>query len=377
MARFLALVACCAVVVQGGYFPAFYLWAGAALAVGIAVSPRKIRCPKGLLPLVLLSGWYLLASAVNGPSAEGLAQAALPMVCLLFALLTLSLDEKERRTMLVWIARFGGVAAIAAILAFFGVLPVAGAVTAHRLQFTFQYVNAAGIWFAAVLLLRGELKDKWVNYLCPFVAVALLLTRSIGAIGAYLVLQIAALLGQYGKKSWKAWAAAGGAALLGGIAILTRIPQGLGTFQERLVQSGDGLRGMLAAPVFGFGPGSWGDVKPLFESYDYSAQVVHNSYVQAGVSAGFPALLFLLAAVVLALRLMKGRSPALKAAALLIPLHAVMDFTLCFFAVDALLMGILALPAKPEGRALPRWGQRIFGGAALVFCVIAAVLRLN
>lgn len=375
MPQFLAVVACTAVLVQGGYFPAFFLWAGVSLGIAILISRRELRCPRPLWFLLVLAGWYLLSSLVNGPAAPGLSQAALPLVCCLFALLCLSLEEGERRKLLVWVCRFGGGAAIAALLAFLGILPIPGSLTAQRLQFTFQYVNAAAVWFAAVLLLRGELHDPWVNRLSPFAAAALLLTRSAGGIGAYLVIQALVLLAQYGRKNWKAWVVSGAAVLVGAAAVATRFHQALGTFQERLVQSMDGLRGMLAAPLFGYGAGNWPQVKELFQSYDYRAQVVHNSYVQAGVEAGLPALLFLAVAVVLTLFLLKGSSPALKGAAILIPLHAVMDFTLCFFAVDALAIAAVALAAGKTGKPLPRWLARAAGAVCLVFFILLIVLR--
>ena len=375
MPQLLAVVACTAVLVQGGYFPALFLWAGAALAAALLLSRRELRCPMALWPLLGLSGWYILSSLVNGPTAAGLSQASLPLVCCLFALHCLSLEESERREMLVWMGRFSGGAAVVAILAFFGILPIPGSVTAQRLQFTFQYVNAAAAWFGTVLLLRGELRDRWVDRLCPFVAVALLLTRSAGGIGTYLVIQAVVLLARFGKRNWKAWAGAGLAGLVGVIAVATRFQQALGTFQERLVQSADGMKGMLAAPLFGYGAGNWPEVKWMFQTYEYRAQVVHNSYVQAGVEAGFPALIFLAAAVALAVLLMKGRSPALKGAAVLIPFHAVMDFTLSFFAVDALAIAIFALPAQRKGKALPRWAVWIAGAVCVVFFVLLAVLR--
>ena len=79
--------------------------------------------------------------------------------------------------------------------------------------------------------------------------------------------------------------------------------------------------------------------------------------------------------MVLALFLLKGSSPALKGAAILIPLHAVMDFTLCFFAVDALAIAAAALAAGKTGKPLPRWLARAAGAVCLVFFILLIVLR--
>ncbi|MEG1989260.1 MAG: O-antigen ligase family protein [Oscillibacter sp.] len=377
MPIFLALVAGFSVFLQGGYYPAFFLWAGALLGLAFFVPGRQFYCTRGLMLPAALALWYPLASLVNGASARSLGQAMLPLCCLLFAGLCVSLSEAERKQLLVWLRRLSGVVAVFAILAFFDILPIAGAVTAHRLQFTFQYVNAAGIWFAGTALLRREAPDRFSDWLYPFVLIALLLTRSIGALGLFVLFQLYVLW--KGRKSLgdpHFWVPSLVLILGSAAAVATRFQQGLGTFAERLVQSHDGLLGMLSAPIFGYGAGRWPDVKPLFETYSYRAIVVHNSYVQAGVEAGFPALLLLAAAVVLALWLLRRQSPSLKAAAAVIALHAVMDFSLCFFAVDCLFLSVLALPHPPHCSPLPRWAARAFGGVSAFILVALAVWRL-
>jgi len=380
MPQFLAVLACAAVVVQGGYFPAFFLWAGAALGASLLVNRRRLLLPRPMWALGALALWQLLAALVNRGGLDSLSQASLPLVCWLYGLALLSLSGEERRQVLVWAARFGCVAAGAAIFVFllellgFPLLP--GAVTAKRLQFTFQYANAAGSWFAALLLLRGELKDRWLDRLWPVLAAALLLTRSVGAIALCLILQAAVLLLER-RRDPKVWLSCGGLALAGVLAAGSRALQALGTLAERLVQSADALKGMAASPLFGYGAGNWGEVKAAFQSYDYRAQVVHNSYAQAGVEGGFPAALLLAGAVILALLWLRGRSGAHWGAALMLPLHAVMDFTLCFFSIDALALAILAPAAPEEGPALPRRGGIALGCLTTVFFVLLALLRLG
>ncbi len=373
MPCFLTVIACASALVQGGYFPAFFLIAGAALAAALAVCRRPVRCSGAVGMLLALSAWYLLSSAVRGLSARSLAQACLPLVCCLYALLHDTMREEERRSWARWLCRTGGVMAAAAILTFFGVIPLSGAVTAHRLQFTFQYVNAAGAWFAAVLLLTLEERDKWALRLSPFTAAALLLTRSVGAIGAFLLALLLTLPARFGWRDRRTWLLGGGAALAGLAAVLTRWEQAAATFQERLVQSLDGLRGIAASLVFGWGAGNWGSVASGFRSYDYRAQVVHNSYVQAGVEAGLPALLLLAGAVVLAVLALRKTSGSRRAMAALIPFHALFDLTFCFFSVDALALALLA-PPEGRGKVLPRPAVMALGGACFVFFILLAVL---
>lgn len=51
------------------------------------------------------------------------------------------------------LAWFGVATSIAAFLVFVGVLPIEGGMAAGRLGLTFQYANAAAIWFGACVLL--------------------------------------------------------------------------------------------------------------------------------------------------------------------------------------------------------------------------------
>lgn len=391
MVSLLSTVACLAVLIQGGYFPAFFLWAGVALGVGLAVVPPR-HIPRWYYPLPLLSLWYLVTTMVNGGGVDSLGQALLPLVCTLYGLCLLTLTDAQRRDLVVKLCRFGGVVAVLAILAFFGLLPLEGAVTANRLQFTFQYVNAAGSWLAAVALLRWQCQDKFVAYTYPFVLVALLLTRSIGSIGLFLVVQVVIVLVQQKKLGWKLWVPLGLGVATGVAALATRWQEGLGTFEERLVQSYDGLKAVMASPLFGYGAGGWAEVKGLFQSYDYSAQVVHNSYVQAGVSGGFVAMLLLIGAVLCLLPGLKGRPLPWIGAAVLLVVHPVMDFTLCFFSINCLALALL-MPCQDSGGrkakgnkpvansqvqgTLPQWAWIGLAVVSALLCAVVAVLGLS
>lgn len=400
------------VLIQGGFYPTAFLIPGAALAGAGALRKGRAleRGERALWALALL---YLLASLARGYNASSLAQACLPACCGAFLYLYLSLSQREKGRLLDWVALASGLFAGLAILAFCGVVPLTGAVSARRLQFTFQYANAAGSWFAAAALLAQDREEVRVRRAALPCVTALLLTRSMGALALYGILQLVRLWRR--RALWgelvlthaaavplagafflgRGWLCLLGLALLYGLSWYQDrlIPAALGwklhwlglavggagaaviaasrwrgalTFVERLVQIIDGLGAVARNPLLGVGAGNWSRYCPLFQSAQYSSTLIHSGPVQMGVDAGV--LAAALAAAVLVLGWKRGgRSRAESLACLLLAGHSLLDFTLQFLPIDLLLLALLFAGEGQEKRSR-RLAPRVALLGAAVLC---------
>lgn len=403
MELLLTLTTLGAALVQGGYFPTMFLFAAFATACGLLFTRRPAALGQTWWAWAL-AGWYLCAALRWGYRADSLAQAFLPACCALFFTACRSLSEADRARYFNHILLGGGALAGLSLLAFSGVLPLNGAVTAHRLQGTFQYANAAGSWFAAMALLAQDCLDARCRKLTMVNITALFLTRSTGALGLYAVMQIlraflrrkegvwadcvllhaAALafaaflflipgwpalpalvllgllsrhwarLSALGKRFHLQWACLIlGIAATAGILASRRFAVSLGTFVERIVQMKDGLGVILHHPAFGLGAGSWALLAPYYQSAQYSASVIHSSPVLIGVDAGLPAVVLAAGLVISSWR--RGRrSLSQNLAAVLLILHSIFDFTMRFYPLAVLLLALLSTGTEASELQAPR-----------------------
>lgn len=401
------------VLIQGGFYPTAFLIPGAALA-GAGALRRGRALERGEWDLWALALLYLLASLARGYSASSLAQACLPACCGAFLYLYLALSRREKGRLLDWVVLASGLFAGLAILAFCGVVPLTGAVSARRLQFTFQYANAAGSWFAAAALLAQDREEARVRRMTLPCVTALLLTRSMGALALYGILQLVRLWRR--REIWGEFVLTHAAALLlAGAFLLTKgwlclpvvvllyglgrvwdriVPAALGlklhwlgllaggagaavvlasrwrgalTFVERLVQIIDGLGAVARYPLLGVGAGNWSRYCPLFQSAQYSSTLIHSGPVQIGVDAGVLAVA--LAAAVLVLGWKRGgRSQGESLACLLLAGHSLLDFTLQFLPIDLLLLALLFAGEGQEERGRGTVPRAALLGVA-VLCV--------
>lgn len=381
------------VILQGGFYPGTFLVA-AIFFTAILMTARRMPLRKSTITLCALAGWYLVAAMKDGWDFSTVAQACLPGAVVVALCCAEQLTKKQRVEALHTLTTVSAMLALVGIMAFENIVPISSAVTARRLQFPFQYVNAAGSWYAAMSLLaqwdREETARSWPLI---FLQSALFLTRSMGACGLYVIAEVGYIfhrrtesdrwqailitnevsacfaagfylssnllvsaslcilltvtafflprLLRVGQKFRLHWGTLIGAfalmALMGG----GRFTRSLATFAERLYQIKDGLRIAANYPVFGVGAGNWAYVYPSFQSAEYASTVVHSGPVQVAVDAGFLALLLLVAFFILALR--SGKRPfPVTLAALLLSVHGIFDFNFCFFPL-AVLAGFLLL----------------------------------
>lgn len=389
MEYFLALTVLACVLVQGGYFPTIFLLAGLVLAGGLVCA--KIKKSFGICLVWALAVWYLCAALQTGYRADVCAQAFLPVSCAMFLTLYRSLPGAKRERFFSILILGGGAVAGISILAFCGVLPLNGAVTARRLQGTFQYANAAGSWFAATALLAQDSGDSRCRKLSAVNITALFLTRSTAAIGLYLLMQGIRAFSRRKDSVWidaillhtaalafavvfflvPGWPAVPillalfllgwqmdrvgpicrrfhiqwfslilAAAALVAALYSQRFASSVSTFAERLVQMKDGLEALMCHPLFGLGAGNWSVLFPYFQSAQYSAAVIHSSPIMIGVDAGIPALAISAGLVVLGLKTGRRNLPQNLALSLLL-LHSMFDFTMRFFPLAVLLLALL------------------------------------
>lgn len=398
--------------VQGGFYPTAFLAAGLLCAVTALLrgGPRPLPAEYALW---IFASLYILTSLLNGYDASGLAQASLPLCAALFLRCVLSLPADKRGRLVDVTVLFSGLLSLLAVASLSGLLPLKGAAAAGRLQYPFQYANAAGAWYGCVSLLSLERNGKMTSWARLPILAALFLTRSVGAVGTYGLCVLIwvltggrtekwggavtvhaaglglALLAHYArgalslpvlalavlaslkletvtdlaKKIKLHWIllpvlAAGAVLLLG----TGRAASAVSTFAERLIQIRDGLTAAADRPLSGFGAGNWTRIRPLYQSAQYASSVIHASLVQYAADGGLLTALAFAAFAVLALRTQGRRLPETLAAGAVL-FHSLFDFTLQFFPILALLLLALfsGAPGEPAGS---RGGRAALRGAA-------------
>lgn len=418
MEYFLALLVALTAFLQGGFFPSVFLIGGITSSfITLICAKRKLLRPE--ITLCVFAGVYLLASLVNGYSSSSVAQACLPASCIGAWFLFLSLPMKKREKLLeilLWCsAAFAGIG----LAALCDVVTISGAVTAHRLQFPFQYANAAGSWYAAMALLCLQDENKTSKYVQTPILTAMLLTRSIGALGMYgictaiylwkskkdkkwpqiilqnalaapfaaalfflhggaaiFVIVMAFVAGRYQKKLVAAgkqiklhWFCLFGAvACVIPILLSSRISQATLTFAERICQIVDGARIIAAYPVLGIGAGNWQYVYPYYQSAEYVTTVVHSGIVQIGVDGG---ILAIATAIWLLYLLWKsGKRPLpITLAAILLVGHSLLDFTLEFYPICLLPLFLLSFGVQTSNEKQNSVVPRAVCAVVLLLCL--------
>lgn len=361
---------------QGGYYPAAMGIASIALAAlscarAIRDRPRKPHAPliaSAAFAICLLI-WCAARPFLDGiASYETLAAMARPALAIATATYWLQLSQAEKHSAIQLIAYEGVLFSIVALLMFARVLPYPGAVVEGRLQFTFQYANTAGAYFAVISCLTWSLaRTRAAKALAAAPIICTLLTQSMGTFAA-----TALVAGAWAVKKLKtsrmkrdnasrakattsriAIAALGVAALVVFavyIGASGRLDSSLQTGIERIIQTMDGTRALASAPLIGIGPQQWRVMHPLVQSAQYTANVIHNGYLGFALSYG---LIGTALAAICMLMLWKGttkavedRVPGAHAAAALLLLHALVDFDLAFGSIIMLL--VLALLSNRE-----------------------------
>lgn len=415
----MGLVLAGSTLIQGGFYPAVFLAAGFVCAI-----ISLVRAGRGIQRAEVVfwsfSALCLLTSVINGYDAAGLAQAALPLAVAFFLRAILSVEPEKRRRLADILCFLSGIFAVIALAAVSGVVALRGAVSAGRIQFPFQYANASGAWFGATLILTEEKRDKVIVWTRLPVLAALLLTRSVGAIGVYCLGMAAGLaLSKNRRAKWPyvvifhalgvlcalaivllptfpaflaiAVTVAGSLmidkfmpllirykfqwiflllAVIGIVPVILsqRIASAAGTFAERLLQIHDGLAIVADHPLFGIGAGNWTRIYRTYQTAQYTSNAVHSGLVEFAVDGGVVTAVAFFTFIVMAFAV-RGRKPQETIAAGLIGFHSLFDFTLRFFPILCLLVLCLfaGAPVIEEKK-----GEKIF--RRLFYAMVSVLL---
>ena len=347
---------------------------------------------------------YILSAVAAGFSSETLCNAMLPLMCLVFWVVQANTGHGQKEKIAAGIGWLSTVISFISILALCGVYVLNGNSTAGRLQFTFQYANAAGIYFAAIALFVRGINNKKLEKFIPALETALFLTQSVGAAAAYIIGLIIVGFTKGKNERVKYISETAGkifcsigfavlifasisilnisilsviitcllmlfcwysekvfglfvkfrinyillALLIGGIVFILftqRVQQASQTLIERLIQINDGISAIREKPLVGVGPGNWQYIQGIYKSAQYNAQIIHSSLIQIAADAGLPALLVLISLIIYKLKRIKTNI-YLRASAIIILIHAVLDFTLAFASIDIILIFILNYDAE-------------------------------
>lgn len=361
---------------QGGYYPAAMGIASIALAALSCARAIRDRARKPHAPLIAsaafaicLLAWCAARPFLDGiASYETLAAMARPALAIATAAYWLQLSQDEKHSAIKLVAYEGVLFSVVALLMFARVLLYPGAIVDGRLQFTFQYANTAGTYFAVIACLawtQGRAHTTKALIVPPLVCT--LLTQSMGTFAVIAILGCAWALKRLKPTRMKRENASQAKtttsriaiAVLGVAALVVfavyigasdRLDSALQTGAERLIQTIDGTRALASEPLIGIGPQQWRVLHPFLQSAQYTANVIHNSYLGFALSYG---LIGIALAALCMLTIRKGTTrmeedqiPGAHAAAALLLLHALVDFDLAFGSIIMLL--VLALLSNRE-----------------------------
>lgn len=320
------------VIFQGGFYPQTYIIVGIISALLLVFRKRYVISPvhKALVILTLL---YIVSAVVNGMAYSLISKAMLPLTLLIVAILYSTLDKKQKDSLIFYLTVFGIISAIVGIAMYSGLYRNEYTVSGNSFLYTFQYANAAGCFYAVSFLLALFNEKKWIRYSSLLCFIALILTKSIGAVVIMTGLLLIHLirLGKFNKIK-KYVIAATLVFMIAGCFVL--YITGANSLLERIIHSYDGLRFLFNNIVFGIGPGNWQYVFPFHQSAYYSAGIIHNSYVQIGVDAGLFAMLISIAFLCLSIYRYKKNASFHNMLALFIMLHSIMEYNLYFAGLD-------------------------------------------
>lgn len=372
---------------QGGYYPAAMGIASIALAAlscarAIRDRPRKPHAPliASAAFAICLLAWCAARPFLDGiASYETLSAISRPALAIAAATYWLQLSQDEKHSAIKLVAYEGVLFSVVALLMFARVLPYPGAVVDGRLQFTLQYANTAGAYFAVISCLTWSLaRTRAAKALAAAPIICTLLTQSMGTFaatalvaGAWAVKKLkTSRMKRDNASRAKATASRIAIAVLGVAALAVfavyigasdRLDSALQTGAERLIQTIDGTRALASEPLIGIGPQQWRVLHPLLQSAQYTANVIHNGYLGFALSYGMIGIA--LAALCLltiwkgTTRAVEDRVPGAHAAAALLLLHALVDFDLAFGSIIMLL--VLALLSNRELASTARTASSI------------------
>ncbi len=398
------------IVLQGGYY------SGASCLVGLLAAAVSLAfcifafVKKRRVGTSIVSVCFVLIGLLSLVSA-GVNEAGLAMVVQCFPWFAIAsvgllcVFDLDRVRLQKGICVLGIAAAVASMLMLSDLIDFPGVLNAGRLQFTFQYANAAGIFFAVCSVLCICSKDRIFARLAVLPMISLMATQSIGsyivfaaAFIALFVMRIkdddtfgavqlvlSALLScvafgicmicgiEYSllcsavvaPLNWfcidwlaqnkrllpsrriVAFVFALNAVLAFAAAIILipgRLLQASSTLLERLDQMGDACVLISRSPIFGLGPDGWEGAYASVQSTDYIASSVHNSYLQVWLDTGLLGFIVFVGMLGFGIwSAWRSRRHVIVICLAMMALHFLIDFDIQFSSIGVLLCILLYL----------------------------------
>ncbi len=404
-----ALIICMAVVLQGGFYVNTAVILSAAVFVIFTI--KGTVSFKELAIAALVYAAMMFACAFGGFSVFSIERSVPPVCCFMFYLAVRK--QKNKYNILKYVLFFAAGLSGICILSYCGLFfELPGNTAAGRMNMTFQYANAAGIFNAVMAMLVMTEFKRYERRLLPLFLTVLLLTRSTGAaavcfiglcilwrkhcitvkkaeFGAVSVVISAVLIASVRFSCIPA--AIVGCAVLAAYCIFSKenerisakiyiiilvlaafvavmaMPKAVSssqTFLERLIQIKDGIRCCAENRFVGIGNGNWKYIKEYFQSAQYSAAVIHSTPVQFMVEYGIlpAAAVFALTAV----GIYRADKFSVKVIMAMFLMHSVLDMTGSFLSLGLLFALLFAYSYD----SVPDTGK----SAKAVFVPTAAVI---
>ena len=320
----------------GGFFESAILVSAFFVCIISFFKGFKITFTKSQGIFFIFSVWYFICSFKNGFVIEYIIKGLLPFVIFFFWIYISNMRDKKEKIIDI----------ITEASAWIGIIAIIHCIALSiknehfiRLSFPFDYSNVCGIYFA-VCYFNAELsKSKFLNNIKYIFLIALIFTLSVGSI---LIFIFAITYSFIKEKKYKHIIIEFILLFVFAIIFKNRIIESSATFLERLLHIYDGIICIKQNPVTGIGAGCWQNAKNYYQTGFYIANTIHSSVVSVGVSSGIIGLL--LFAYVFVSETKKVMQSKNKIIPFMILLHAFIDFSLSFIAIDLIL--ILSLDIK-------------------------------
>lgn len=406
MKNILVFLLIASTIIQGGFYPNLYLIIGLFLSILLFFHKTiTVHLPTFLIYLTVFI-LYASSAVLHNFSLIEYSPVFQVLIYPIFFLLLSNIKPEEQKYLFAGIVLCGIIVAFIGILSYVDVLKLPGMISRNRLQGLLQYANASAI-LLSVSLITLKYFTKQLQWSKPVMTVALQLTLSFGGILCYWIsIFIYTLLQPKGKKlqsfiteilEFSIYGIITAliyisvnifnikvlsifiallACILGfiiikfnikipfckitsvfslflgfiGIAsiLMLRGKEALGTLLERIVHSIDGIKAVLSNPILGLGPGRWASEKVNWQSANYRAQIIHNSYVQIAVDAGILALILVLIIIVFWFKKTKKEVWNISAVCCLL-LHGLLDMSFYFTSISLISITLINANKKKEG----------------------------
>lgn len=374
-----AAIICLTAILQGG----FYVNVSVIVSVAVYIA-FLIKGKVSVKEVLILSAVYalmLVSCAVGGFSVFGVQRSIPAVCCVLYGFSVRAYADKY--SILKYVMFFAAALSGVCILSYCGLFfEISGNVSAGRMNMTFQYANAAGIFNAVMLMLAMTELKQYERRLAPLFLTAVFLTKSVGALAvcfvgvcilwykkcinakkaelgivAAVISVILILSRKYAnipvaavgctvlavycifsketeRFNAKIYVMLFAAVLLAAIIVAPKTVSSAQTFAERIIQIKDGLSCCIQNRFLGIGNGNWQYMKGYFQSAQYEAVIIHSTPIHFMVEYGILPTIAVAGIVIIGIH--RADKLEVKVILAMLALHYMFDITGSFQALNLL-----------------------------------------